>query len=108
MSKDLNNYRLDIDGVRAIAVISVILYHLEFTYGENVLFTGGFTGVDIFFCYFRLFNNKPSLQRIYPKKKHKYQKSFLSEGQEDCCQCCFFINYYLCIFLFFYFTFFLE
>ena len=49
MSKDLNNYRLDIDGIRAIAVISVILYHLEFAYGENVLFTGGFTGVDIFF-----------------------------------------------------------
>ena len=49
MNKDLNNYRLDIDGVRALAVISVILYHLEFTYGENVLFTGGFTGVDVFF-----------------------------------------------------------
>lgn len=38
------NYRSDIDGIRAIAIISVLLFHLDVTY-----FSGGFVGVDIFF-----------------------------------------------------------
>jgi len=37
-------YRPDIDGLRAVAVISVVIYHME----ERWL-PGGFTGVDIFF-----------------------------------------------------------
>tara|TARA_A100001015_G_scaffold304384_1_gene395506 strand:+ start:976 stop:2634 length:1659 start_codon:yes stop_codon:yes gene_type:complete len=43
------SYRPEIDGLRAIAVLSVVLYHAKFSFmGEN-LFTGGFLGVDIFF-----------------------------------------------------------
>ena len=36
-------YRAEIDGLRAIAVIPVILFHAGFE-----LFSGGFVGVDIF------------------------------------------------------------
>lgn len=43
------NYRPEIDGLRAIAVFSVILFHANFyLFGKNI-FTGGFLGVDIFF-----------------------------------------------------------
>ena len=42
-------YRKEIDGLRAIAVVSVILYHAQFTFFGNDWVEGGFIGVDIFF-----------------------------------------------------------
>ena len=43
------NYRPDIDGLRAIAVISVIFYHAENSFKNLKILPGGFVGVDIFF-----------------------------------------------------------
>ena len=43
------SYRPEIDGLRAIAVLSVIFYHSTKSVGSFVLFPGGFLGVDIFF-----------------------------------------------------------
>ena len=42
-SLDKSRHRLDIQGLRAIAVARVVLYHARFA------FTGGFLGVDVFF-----------------------------------------------------------
>ncbi|MEH6628712.1 MAG: acyltransferase family protein [Motiliproteus sp.] len=42
-------YRPEIDGLRTIAVLSVIIYHAEFAMGSGKLLPGGFFGVDIFF-----------------------------------------------------------
>lgn len=43
-SKSTHQYSAPIDGLRAIAVFSVILFHLDFTQ-----FRGGYIGVDVFF-----------------------------------------------------------
>lgn len=43
------NYRPEIDGLRALAVISVVLYHAKFSIFNFNIFSGGFLGVDIFF-----------------------------------------------------------
>ena len=43
------SYRPEIDGLRAISVIAVVLYHVEIFFNETKLFSGGFIGVDIFF-----------------------------------------------------------
>ena len=43
------NYRPEIDGLRAIAILSVIVYHANLYFFGYTLLKGGFLGVDIFF-----------------------------------------------------------
>ena len=43
------SYRPEIDGLRALAVLSVVFYHTKLYLFNYELFKGGFIGVDIFF-----------------------------------------------------------
>ncbi len=43
------SYRPEIDGLRALAVLSVVFYHTKFYAFNYEMFKGGFIGVDIFF-----------------------------------------------------------
>ena len=50
-------YRPDIDGLRALAVIGVILFHADLG------LDGGFVGVDVFFCDIRISYYEPYFKR---------------------------------------------
>lgn len=49
----MNKFRYDINGLRAYAVLFVVLFHFGI-FG----FTGGFIGVDVFFCYIWFLDDK--------------------------------------------------
>lgn len=42
-------YRPEVDGLRAIAVVAVIIYHAEILIGNSHILKGGYFGVDVFF-----------------------------------------------------------
>ncbi len=48
MTKHIS-YRPEIDGLRAVAVLAVVLYHAKISFLGRDWFQGGFIGVDIFF-----------------------------------------------------------
>ena len=71
-------YRPEIDGLRAIAIISVILYHANFVVLGYPLFQGGFIGVDIFFVISGYLITSLILKEIYQTNefsfKHFYER----------------------------------
>ena len=66
------NYRPEIDGLRAIAVIGVIFYHSEILIKDSYIFYGGFLGVDIFFLISGYLITSLILKELKEKKNFSY------------------------------------
>jgi hypothetical protein len=41
------DYRPEVDGLRAVAVLAVVIYHADIDIGGSTLLPGGYLGVDI-------------------------------------------------------------
>ena len=62
-------YRSEIDGLRTIAVLSVILYHAQIVVFGHDFFKGGFVGVDIFFVISGYLISRILLSELFEKGK---------------------------------------
>lgn len=69
-------YRPDIDGLRAIAVLSVVLYHAGLS-----VFSGGFVGVDIFFVISGFLITRLLLKEIEEKGKLDFGRFYLRRAR---------------------------
>ena len=69
------SYQPHIDGLRALAVSAVIIYHLEIKFFNFTFLPGGFLGVDIFFI---ISGYLISLIIFQELKKRKGKFSFLN------------------------------
>jgi len=74
----ISQYRPEIDTLRAVAVIAVIIYHAKIYLFENLIFPGGFLGVDIFFIISGYLITSIILKELIEKEsfsfKHFYEK----------------------------------
>jgi peptidoglycan/LPS O-acetylase OafA/YrhL len=69
-------YRPEIDGLRAIAVVAVILYHAKITILGYQPFKGGFIGVDIFFVISGYLITTIILKEIYVTNNFSLKKFY--------------------------------
>lgn len=74
-------YRPEIDGLRAFAVLGVLIYHADIHWGGKLLVSGGYLGVDVFFVisgylitsiiYTQLSEHRFSLLHFYERRARR-------------------------------------
>ncbi len=70
------NYRPEIDFLRAIAVSAVIIYHAKIYIFGDLLFAGGFLGVDIFFVISGYLISSLIFQELDKEKKFSFKRFY--------------------------------
>ena len=65
-------YRAEIDGLRAIAVIAVVLYHAQLVFFGHDWFEGGYIGVDVFFVISGYLITRIILSELYQKSAFNF------------------------------------
>ena len=70
-------YRPEIDGLRAISVVAVIIYHLKINLFGQKFLEGGFFGVDIFFVISRYLITQLILKEIVVTNNFDFKNFYL-------------------------------
>ncbi len=70
-------YKPEIDGLRAIAVLSVVIYHLQFQLNSTQILVGGFIGVDIFFVISGYLITTLILKEIYETNRFSFKNFYV-------------------------------
>ena len=70
-------YRPEIDTLRAIAVIAVIIYHAKIYLFGNLIFSGGFLGVDIFFIISGYLITSIILKELIEKESFSFKNFYI-------------------------------
>ena len=71
-----SKYRPEIDGLRAIAIISVVIYHAKIPFQNSIFLTGGYLGVDIFFVISGYLISHIIFQEFKQKKKISFSNFY--------------------------------
>lgn len=69
-------YRPEIDGLRTIAILSVIIYHAQIVIFGHEFFKGGFVGVDIFFVISGYLISRILLSELFEKGRISFLKFY--------------------------------
>ena len=74
-------YRPEIDGLRAIAILSVILYHTKIEYKGVYFFNGVYLGVDIFFVISGYLISRSILSEWLNSNKFNFKNFYLKRAR---------------------------
>ena len=80
MSLKLKN-RPEVNGLRALAVLAVVIYHAKINFKEYEFLSGGFVGVDVFFVISGYLISSLIFKEIQNKKKFNFYNFYLRRAR---------------------------